>query len=46
MRVVEVPVSHYPRIHGRSQFFRIKSLLSTLAQLIRLYGRLVLGVGK
>lgn len=37
MRVVEVPVSHYPRYHGRSQFFRVKSLASTFAQLCRLY---------
>jgi glycosyltransferase involved in cell wall biosynthesis len=46
MRVVEVPVSHYPRLHGSSQFFRVKSLFSTLGQLIRLYARLVLGAGK
>lgn len=41
MRVIEVPVSHYPRYHGRSQFFRIKSLASTFGQLWRLYFRLV-----
>ena len=40
-RVVEVGVHHYPRLHGRSQFFRVKSLLITLGQLIRLYIRLV-----
>jgi glycosyltransferase involved in cell wall biosynthesis len=36
-RVVEVGVHHYPRLHGRSQFFRVRSLLTTLYQLIRLY---------
>ncbi len=39
--VVEVPVHHYPRFHGRSQFFRVRSLLNTFFQLIRLYYRLV-----
>lgn len=42
LRVVEVGVHHYPRLHGRSQFFRLKSLLITLSQLVRLYVRLVL----
>ncbi len=41
-QVVEVGVHHYPRLHGRSQFFRIRSLLVTLVQLIRLYIRLVI----
>ena len=41
-RVVEIPVSHYPRHHGRSQFFRVRSLATTFAQLWRLYYRLVL----
>ena len=36
-RVVEVGVHHYPRLHGRSQFFRVRSLMTTLYQLIRLY---------
>lgn len=36
-RVVEVGVRHYPRLHGRSQFFRVRSLLQTLFQLIRLW---------
>lgn len=36
-RVVEVGVHHYPRLHGRSQFFRFRSLLHTLYQLARLY---------
>ncbi|MFN9300644.1 MAG: glycosyltransferase family 2 protein [Acidobacteriota bacterium] len=37
MDVEEVGVHHYPRLHGRSQFFRVKSLLSTLYQLVRLW---------
>jgi glycosyltransferase involved in cell wall biosynthesis len=40
-RVTEVGVHHYPRLHGRSQFFRVRSLLTTLWQLTRLYCRLV-----
>jgi len=40
-RVVEVGVHHYPRLHGRSQFFRFRSLAVTLYQLARLYARLV-----
>jgi glycosyltransferase involved in cell wall biosynthesis len=41
-RVVEVGVHHYPRLHGRSQFFRVKSLATTFLQLCRLYNRLVI----
>ncbi len=41
-RVVEVGVHHYPRLYGRSQFFRYRSLLITLYELIRL--RLLLWV--
>jgi glycosyltransferase involved in cell wall biosynthesis len=40
--VREVGVHHYPRMHGRSQFFRVRSLAKTLLQLLRLYVRLVL----
>ena len=40
--VVEVGVHHYPRLHGRSQFFRVRSLAVTLAHLLRLWLRLVL----
>jgi glycosyltransferase involved in cell wall biosynthesis len=42
-RVVEVGVHHYPRLYGRSQFFRVRSLLTTMAQLVRLFVRLVIG---
>jgi glycosyltransferase involved in cell wall biosynthesis len=41
-RVVEVGVHHYPRLHGRSQFFRMRALAKTFYQLLRLYVRLVL----
>ncbi|MEZ5400531.1 MAG: glycosyltransferase family 2 protein [Bryobacteraceae bacterium] len=40
--IVEVPVSHYPRWHGRSQFFRVRSLAATFSQLCRLYSRTVI----
>lgn len=36
-RVEETGVHHYPRLYGKSQFFRVRSLLKTLYQLIRLY---------
>jgi glycosyltransferase involved in cell wall biosynthesis len=39
--VEEVGVHHLPRIHGRSQFFRLRSLAATFYQLLRLYWRLV-----
>lgn len=39
--VVEVGVHHYPRLYGRSQFFRTRSLLTTFGQLLRLWIRLV-----
>lgn len=35
-RVEEVGVRHYPRLHGRSQFFRLRSLAWTLFELARL----------
>ncbi|HZT40355.1 MAG TPA: glycosyltransferase family 2 protein [Bryobacteraceae bacterium] len=41
-RVVEVGVHHYPRRHGRSQFFRVRSLIITFYQLARLYLRTVI----
>jgi hypothetical protein len=39
--VEEVGVHHYPRRHGRSQFFRLRSLLVTFRQLAALYFSLV-----
>ena len=41
-QVREVGVHHYPRLHGSSQFFRLRSLLQTLFQLIRLWVHVVL----
>ena len=41
-QVVEAGVHHYPRLHGRSQFFRIRSLAVTLVQLVRLWVRLAI----
>ncbi len=40
--VEEVGVSHYPRLHGKSQFFRLQSLAATFFQLGRLYVTLVI----
>jgi glycosyltransferase involved in cell wall biosynthesis len=40
MRVEEVGVSHYPRLHGKSQFFRFRSLFTTFTQLAALYWRI------
>jgi len=39
--VAEVGVHHYERRHGRSQFFRVRSLATTFVQLVRLWVRLV-----
>ena len=41
-RMAEVPVSHYPRMHGSSEFFRIRHLQHTLRGLIRIWWSLVL----
>jgi glycosyltransferase involved in cell wall biosynthesis len=40
--VKEVGVHHYPRLYGRSQFFRVRSLAITFYQLLKLWFRLVL----
>ena len=40
--VAEIGVHHYPRLHGKSQFFRLRSLAVTFAQLVRLWVRLVI----
>ena len=44
-RVVEVPVTHFPRLHGRSQFFRLRSLASTFVQLWTVFFSLVVFPG-
>jgi glycosyltransferase involved in cell wall biosynthesis len=38
----EAGVHHYPRLYGRSQFFRVRSLLVTFCQLAQLYTKLVI----
>jgi len=38
-RVLESPVSHYPRRHGRSQFFRVGPIARTLKDMFRLWFR-------
>ena len=39
--VKEIGVHHYPRLYGKSQFFRVRSLADTFVQLLRLWFRLV-----
>jgi len=39
--VVETGVHHYPRVYGKSQFFRLRSLATTLYELVRLWLRVV-----
>jgi len=41
-RMVEVPVSHYPRLHGSSEFFRVRHLSHTFKGLLRVWWNLVL----
>jgi glycosyltransferase involved in cell wall biosynthesis len=41
--IVEVPVHHYPRPHGRSQFFRLPHIARTLADLADLWRETILG---
>jgi glycosyltransferase involved in cell wall biosynthesis len=40
-RFVEVPVSHFTRPHGRSQFFRIPAITRSAVQLLTLWWRLM-----
>ena len=40
--VAETGVHHYPRLYGKSQFFRVRSLLTTLYELVRLWVRVVI----
>jgi glycosyltransferase involved in cell wall biosynthesis len=40
-RFAEAPVSHYPRVYGRSQYFTLKGVLKSYWQLFRLWVRLV-----
>ena len=41
-RVVEVPVNHYPRLHGQSQFFRVGPVARTMLDIVRLWVHLIL----
>jgi glycosyltransferase involved in cell wall biosynthesis len=41
-RMAEVPVSHYPRLHGRSEFFRLRHLAHTSRGLFAIWRDLVL----
>lgn len=40
--VVETGVHHYARLYGKSQFFRVRSLATTLYELVRLWVRVVI----
>ena len=40
--VVEIGVHHYPRLYGKSQFFALRSLATTLYELVRLWVRVVI----
>lgn len=40
--VVETGVHHYRRLYGKSQFFRLRSLATTLYELVRLWVRVVM----
>ena len=40
-RMVEVPVSHYPRMHGRSEFFRVRHLAHTFRGLLKIWWKMV-----
>jgi glycosyltransferase involved in cell wall biosynthesis len=41
-RMVEVPVSHYPRMYGRSEFFRMRHLVFTFKGLLKIWWTLVI----
>jgi len=41
-RMVEVPVSHYPRMHGRSEFLRVRHLVHTFRVLLKIWWNLFL----
>jgi glycosyltransferase involved in cell wall biosynthesis len=40
-RMAEVPVSHFPRVHGRSEFFRVRHIIHTFRGLLRIWWRMV-----
>lgn len=45
-RFVEVPVHHYPRLHGQSQFFKLPAVASTARDLVMLWFDLVVRPGR
>jgi hypothetical protein len=40
--IAEIGVHHYLRMYGKSQFFRVRSLATTLQELVRLWVRVVI----
>jgi glycosyltransferase involved in cell wall biosynthesis len=40
-RMEEVPVSHYPRLHGRSEFFRVRHLAHTFRGLLKIWWKMM-----
>jgi glycosyltransferase involved in cell wall biosynthesis len=40
--MAEIPVSHYPRLHGRSEFFRFRHIAHTLRGLLKVWWILVI----
>ena len=40
-RFVEVPIHHYPRVYGQSQFFRLSSVVRSLRDLAVLWFRII-----
>jgi glycosyltransferase involved in cell wall biosynthesis len=40
-RMVEVPVSHHPRLHGRSEFFRMRHLVHTFRGLLKIWWNMI-----
>ena len=41
-RMAEIPVSHYPRLHGRSEFFRFRHVAQTLRGLFKVWWMLII----
>jgi glycosyltransferase involved in cell wall biosynthesis len=41
-RMAEVPVNHYPRMHGSSEFFRVRHLVHTFRGLLKIWWRMVI----
>jgi hypothetical protein len=39
-RIAEVPVHHFHRMHGKSQFFNLRRVVLVLLRMLRLWWRL------